>query len=366
MANMNRDKNPGRRPGRSRKSGLPPGTLVHIGEIRTETVHIEVLRYNAEQVERIEIGSPADLDRLSPFEGVTWIDVCGVHDPATIAGIGTRFELHPLAMEDVLNTEQRPKVDPYPNFVYIVLKIMRLESKAKATGLSLDVEQISLFLTNQTVITFQERFGDIFDGVRRRIQGGRPNLRERGPDYLVYTLVDAVVDGYFIVLEQLGETIEAVEDGLIQGELEEAFPALQHLRRMMLMIRRSVWPLREVINTLMRDDNEWMKPETRLYLRDVYDHTIHILDTVETYRELVAGLVDLYLNAVSNRLNEIMKVLTIIATIFIPLTFITGVYGMNFRYMPELSLRWGYYAVWGVMLLIAVGLLIYFRRRRWL
>ena len=366
MVNTNRFGTSGRRPGRSRKSGLPPGTLVHIGEVRTEKVHIEVFRYNAERVERIEIRAPADLDRLSPFEGVTWINVCGVHDPEIIAAIGHRYALHPLALEDVLNTEQRPKVDPYPNFVYIVLKIMRLESEAGGRGLTLDVEQISLFLTNQTVITFQERFGDAFDGVRRRIEEGRPNLRGRGPDYLVYALVDAVVDGYFIVLEQLGETIEAVEDCLIQGKLEEAFPELQHLRRMMLVIRRSVWPLREVINTLMRDDNEWMKPETQLYLRDVYDHTIHILDTVETYRELVAGLVDLYLNAVSNRLNEIMKVLTIIATIFIPLTFITGVYGMNFRSMPELSWRWGYIAVWGVMLFIAVGLLIYFRRRRWL
>ncbi len=344
---------------RSVKAGLPPGTLVHIGEARALQVGVHAIRYDAERsgeqaVERIEALAP-------PPAGVLWLDVTGLHDAALLERLGQAFGLHPLLMEDVLNTEQRPKLEDYGDCLFIVLK--RLHPGSNEAGVA--SEQVSLVLGRGFVISFRESESPLFDPVRQRLLGARGRLRAQGADYLAHALIDTVVDGYFEVLERFGEEIERLEDCLLECPTPQAVQSLHRMKRELIFLRKSVWPLREVIGGLERSDSALLGPGVGLYLRDVYDHGIHVIDTLESYRDMLSGMLDVYLSSLSHRMNEIMKLLTIIATIFIPLTFIAGVYGMNFRYMPELDWRWGYFASLGGMLAVALGLVAYFRRRRW-
>lgn len=349
---------------RHKKIGSSPGTLIHIGEQRVEKVGIQAIGYDSGQLEELPIG-PDAASRSGMFSGqpaVTWININGLHQVEVIETLGKGFDLHPLVMEDILETEHRPKLENYETYLFLVLKGLQFdEEKAEVR-----TEQISLILGPDFVLSFLEGNGESFDGVRERIRNNRGKIRRMGADYLAYALLDSVVDSYFSVLERLGDSIEQLEEELIVAPSRTTLQKLHHLKREMILLRKSVWPLREVISALQREDSALVQESTRIFLRDVYDHTIQVIDTVETFRDLLAGMLDLYLSSLSNRMNEIMKVLTLIATIFIPLTFIAGVYGMNFDYMPELRWKYGYFLIWGVMVGCGLALLWFFKRKRWL
>jgi len=347
---------------RSKKAGLPPGTLVHIGEKKSEKTKITILDYDELHVQEKEIRT---VDECLPFKDeptVTWINVDGLHQVEILEKLGEGFGLHPLVLEDILNTDQRPKMEDYGDYMYIVLKLLYHNDKSNEIA----AEQISLILGSNFVISFQEKEGDVFNPIRERIRNGKGRMRKMGADYLAYALLDSVVDNYFIILEKLGEKIEFLEEELVTNPTPKTLQTLHSLKREMIFLRRSVWPLREVISGLERGELSLIKENTVIYLRDVYDHTIQVIDTIETFRDMLSGMLDIYLSSISNRLNAVMKVLTIIATIFMPLTFIAGIYGMNFQYMPELEWRWGYPLVLLIMLAIGVFMLISFRRKKWL
>jgi magnesium transporter len=356
MAKVKRIKRP------STKAGLPPGTLVHVGERKTEAVRITYLDYDEQNMQEKQVAS---IEECFPFKStptVTWINIDGLHDVKLIEKLGRQFEVHPLVLEDILNTGQRPKVEDFDKYIYVVLKMLRYSDEEQGV----QAEQVSLVLGPNYVISFQEMVGDIFEHIRDRIRNSKGRIRKMRCDYLMYALLDAVVDGYFGILEKLGERIESMEEELVSSPSEKTLEQIHRLKREMIFLRKSVWPLRELISGLQRTESSLIKESTGLYLRDVYDHTIQVIDTVEGFRDMVSGMLDIYLSSISNRMNAVMKVLTIIATIFIPLTFIAGIYGMNFKYMPELERHWAYPLVLLVMGLVAIVMLIYFRRKRWL
>jgi len=346
----------------SKKVGLPPGTLIHIGEEKVEKTKITLLDYDELHFQEKEMETIDECFPVKDKPTVTWINVDGLHRAEILETIGDYFRLHPLVLEDILNTGQRPKVEDFGDYIYIVLKMLHSED----TNGEIVEEQLSLVLGPTFVISFQEREGDVFDPIRERIRNGRGRIRKMGSDYLAYALIDSVVDNYFIALEKLGEEIEFLEEELVTNPTTETLQVIHDLKRELVFLRKSVWPLREIISGLERGESTLIRESTGIFLRDVYDHTIQVIDTVETFRDIVSGMLDIYLSSVSNRMNEVMKVLTIIATIFIPLTLIAGIYGMNFQYMPELGWRWGYPMVWLVMLAIGALMLVYFRRKKWL
>jgi magnesium transporter len=347
---------------RSKKRGLPPGTPVYVGLHRTDPVRITVIDYNAESFDEKELEAPEECVPFRDRPTVTWINVEGLHKVDVIEKIGKVFDLHPLILEDITNTNQRPKLEEYSNCLYVVIQMFSHHEGEEAIG----VEQVSLVLGPSFVLSFQERKGDVFDAVRDRIRNGKGRVRTMGADYLLYSLMDAIVDGYFQTCEELGEEVEDLEDELLSSPGPRSAADIHQLKREVIFLRKSIWPLREVVSGLMRGESELVRPETIVFLRDVYDHTIQAVDSIESARDIIAGLLDIYLSTISNRMNEVMKVLTVIATIFIPITFIAGVYGMNFVDMPELHWRYGYPAALGVMAAVVVAMLIYFRRRRWL
>ncbi|SDS34593.1 magnesium transporter [Halopseudomonas litoralis] len=346
---------------RGTKVGAPPGTLVHIGKHKPDNAAIHLIDYAPDELRESVIEDLASYRRNGDEERIAWLNVAGVSDASVVSGMGAIFDLHPLVMEDILNTDQRPKVEEYQGYLYIVLRMLQFDQGRQ----QIHSEQVSLVLGPDFVLSFQERPGDVFEGVRERLRAGR-RIRFMRTDYLTYALLDAVVDHYFEMLEFLGEQVEALEDQVIDAPGPDTLARIHHYRREMLLLRKSIWPLREVLSRLSRDDSQLISEETRLYLRDVHDHAIHVIDNIDTIRELLVSMLDLYLSSVSKRTNEIMKVLTIFASLFMPLTFIAGIYGMNFDVMPELRWRWGYPAVMAVMLGIIVGLLAFFRRRRWI
>jgi magnesium transporter len=306
-----------------------------------------------------------EVEECFPFKDkptVTWINIDGIQRIDVIEKIGKYFNLHPLALEDIVNTGQRPKMEDFVDYIFVVLKMLYYDEKERETK----AEQLSLVLGPNWVISFQENEGDVFDPIRERIRADKGRIRKMGADYLVYALIDAVVDNYFIILEKIGEKIEEIEDELVANPAPETLQAIHNLKRQMIFLRKSVWPLREVISRLERWESQLINKSTDIYLRDVYDHTIQVIDAIETFRDMLSGMLDIYLSSVSNRMNEVMKVLTIIATIFIPLTLVAGLYGMNFRYMPELEWPWGYPLVLFFMFAIGVLMLIYFRKKKWL
>jgi len=347
--------------------GSAPGTLRAPAERRVENVTVTVLTYAPDQLVETRCSSIeetlAALREDAP--GVTWIHVAGIHEIEGLEALGQRFGLHPLTLEDVVNSGQRPKLEDYDDYLFIVMRV--IHSAEVVAG-----EQISMYLGRGWVLTFEEIPEDAFDLVRERIRRAKGQIRSAGADYLAYAIVDAVVDHYFPVLEKLGERLEMLEDELVEDPGRQTLEKIHQLKRELLQLRRAAWPQREVISTLGRQETDLVRRETRVFLRDCYDHTIQIMDLVETYRDLASSMMDLYLSSVSNRTNEIMKVLTVIASIFIPLTFIAGVYGMNFDHqasplnMPELSWYWGYPVLWLVMIGLAAGMFTYFRRQRWI
>ncbi|HPR64472.1 MAG TPA: magnesium/cobalt transporter CorA [Thermoanaerobaculia bacterium] len=346
---------------RTQKIGLAPGSLIFLGDQKSDSVTISVFDYSAEKISEYTPTAVPDLKSLVEPGTTSWMNVTGLHDVETIRNIGEIFHLHPLTQEDILNTGQRPKVEIFDNYIFVVLRMISFDPGRN----ELVSEQVSIILGKTFVLTFQERDGDVFNFVRSRIRAGKTRIRSLGNDYLAYALMDAVVDHYFVVLEQIGEVIESLEEDLIATVTETTLQSIHRLKREAILLRRSIWPLREAIGLLEREETNLISLETHLYLRDLYDHTIQVMETVETYRDIIAGMLDLYLSGMSNRMNEVMKVLTIFATIFIPLTFVAGVYGMNFKFMPELEWVHGYAAVWCVMIMIAGGLIFYFKRKRW-
>jgi magnesium transporter len=293
---------------------------------------------------------------------VSWINIDGLHEVEVIEKIGTHFNIHPLTQEDIVNTGQRPKVENFEDYIYIVIKMLKFD---ETTG-HIASEQVSLILGSHYLLSFQETEGDVFNSVRERIRKGRLHIRRSGTDYLAYALIDAVVDHYFLMLEKMGEKIEHYEEQLPLQPTPEILQAIYDLKRELVYFRKQVWPIREVLNTWQKAESSIIEEANKVFIRDVYDHTIQVIDTIESFRDIITGVMDLYLSTVSNKMNEVMKVLTIMATIFIPLTFIAGIYGMNFKYMPELEWKWSYPVLWIVLIAIFLGMMFYFKRKKWL
>lgn len=347
---------------RSKKVGLPPGTLVHVGERKAEKVRIRLVEYDENQCSEQELDSFDSFVPPKASDLVTWINIDGLHQTGVLEKLGEAFGLHPLLLEDVANTDQRPKIEDHDDHLFIVLKMLWYdEDKDEITA-----EQLSIILGSHFVISIAERATVVYDLVRDRVWTRNARIRKMKADYLAYAIIDTVVDHYFLVLEKLGERIESLEDELVSNPKPDVLEEIHTLKQELAFLRKSVWPLREVIGTLERAEFAFCSEALHPFFRDLYDHTIQVVDTVETFRDIVAGMLDIYLSSVSHRLNEVMKVLTMIATIFIPLTFMAGVYGMNFRYMPELEWRWGYPALWAAMLVVGMLMLLFFRRKKWL
>ena len=348
---------------RSRKAGLPPGTPVHTGASKAEAPRVTMLHYDDSQISKEAVNDVGACIAQRVKPGVTWINVEGVHRVELLEQLGKGFDLHPLVLEDIANTGQRPKVEDYDGYLYIVLRMLSVHPNTQEV---VD-EQVSLVLGGNFVISFQEGIeGDLFNPIRERLRAAKGRMRREGADYLVYSLIDAIVDGYFVLLEKLGERIEELDGRMLANTAHEASRAIHLLKSEMIWLRKAVWPLREAIAILQRNESGLVRPTTAVYLKDVYDHTIAVIDTVETYRDVLSGMLDNNLSLLTTRLNEVIKVLTVISTIFIPLTFITGIYGMNFRHMPELEWRWGYPLVMVGMTIITVALIVYFRRKKWM
>ena len=346
----------------SKKAGLPPGTLVHIGEKMTEKTRVAVVEYDGQDFQEKELKNFETCYIFPKEPAVTWVNVVGIQQVEVLEKLGNCFTVHPLALEDILNTEQRPKVEDYGEDLFIVVKLITYNEKKD----EVEAEQISLILRLNAIISFQEKEGDDFAAVKERLRAGKGRLRKMGADYLAYTLLDVVVDQYFVVLEKLGERIEVLEGKLLADPGTATLQKIQNLKREMLLLRKWIWPLREIISSLERGEFSVIQESTRIYLRDVYDHAIQVMDAVEIYRDMLSGMLDIYLSSLNNRMNAVMKVLTIITTIFMPLTFLAGVYGMNFKHMPELDWPWGYPLILVVMAFVAILMLTLFRRKKWL
>jgi magnesium transporter len=332
---------------------------------QTEGLKVHVVSYGPDACEEAEVATWEEALRLVERYSVTWIDIVGTHDHVLLKKVADRFGVHELALEDVANVGQRPKMEEYDDHIFVIMRLLHL-------GTVLNVEQISMFFDQQVVITIQEFEGDPFDPIRERIQAGAGRIREQGADYLAYALIDALEDSLYPVLEHYGEWIEDLEEELLKDPGPEMLESIHRIKRDLLWVRRAAWPHREVIGALQRIESGKITEETKVFLRDAYDHSVQVMDVVETFRELSSGLMDLYLSSLSHRMNEVMKVLTIMASIFIPLTFIAGIYGMNFNpdsselNMPELNWALGYPVAIGVMVAIALGMIVFFRRRGWL
>ncbi len=345
----------------SQKAGLPPGALVHIGEESQRETKMTLVRFDADHFEEKDL---KNIGEAFPFQDrpvVNWLNIDGLHRTDIIGEAGKAVGLHPLLLEDIVTTGQHPKLDDFGDYLFIVLKMLHYDEAKE----EVEAEQVTLVLGTNYVVTFREKESDVFQPVLERLRNCKGRIRTLEADYLAYALIDAVVDRYFIVLEKLGEKVERVEDDLISNPVRRTLQQIQKLKREMLFLRRSVWYLREILSSLERGESSLIREPTRFYFKDVYDHTIQVIDTVETLRDMLSGMLDIYLSSVSNRLNEVMKFLTIIATIFIPLTFIAGVYGMNFKYMPELEWRWGYPLIMVIMLVVALAMVFYFQRKKW-
>ncbi len=347
---------------KSKKTGLEPGTLVYTGEKPSREIKIDLINYSESQITGKELKKVDESFSIINQNTITWIDIRGLNNIQMIEQIGKNFNIHPLVLEDILSTNQRPKINDYEDYVFIVFKTFDYNKKEKI----INSEQISLIFGKSFLISFRENNGKLFDSVNSRLQNSKARIRKSGTDYLAYALIDAVVDNYFNILEKIGEEIEDVEDKLITNPQQENLHSIHRLRREMILLRKSVWPLREVINIMERGETALIKKTTGIFLRDLYEHTVQIIDTIESYRDMVSGMLDTYLSSVSNRMNEVMKVLTIIATIFIPITFVAGVFGMNFKHMPELDWSWAYpVGFWAAIIIITSLMIFYFKKKNW-
>lgn len=329
---------------------------------KKDDVKITVIDYSENTFEQRQVQTPEECFIFRDKPTITWINVDGIHKPEIIEKISKHFGLHPLILEDIANVGQRPKIEDLGDYIYIVLNIF---SYNPSRG-EIDIEQMSIVLGHNFVISFQETVGDIFDPIRERIKGGKGRIRKQGADYLAYSLIDTIVDNYFYIFDEFGERIEFLEEETISDPDEEVLREIYHLKREMIFLRRSVWPLRELARTLERLESNLIQDTTRFYLKDIYDHTVQIIDSIEVYREMLSSMIEIYLSNISNKMNSVMKVLTSITTIFMPLTLITGIYGMNFKSMPALDAAWGYYIIIFIMVSIGVTMVFYFKKRRWI
>ncbi|MBN2428921.1 MAG: magnesium/cobalt transporter CorA [Deltaproteobacteria bacterium] len=344
-----------------KKIGLPPGSLVHVGRQKVPQALLSVIDFDSEKLEKRQGLSIEDCLQLKDSPTVSWINMDGIHDVSLVRKLGETFTIHELALEDILNTQHPPKFEEYESNLLFILKMLRFNPD----NLNIEKEQVSLVVGNNYVITFQEEPGDVFDGVRKRLEKKSGRIRSRGADYISYALIDSIVDSYFFILDAINDQVTALEEELLDNPDRESLSRIHRFRNETLMLRKMVRPLREMLGSLLREEIDMIQPSTYPYLRDLYDHVIQIMETIETMRETLASLHDLYLSSVSHRMNEVMKILTVIATIFIPLTFIAGIYGMNFENMPELKWKWGYAGVWLVMLASFAGMMGFFKRKKW-
>ncbi len=345
-----------------KKAGASPGTLVHIGDQKVDETRITLIDYDEAHLQERVLDSIEEALPLKDLPTVTWINIDGLHEIDTVEKVGQHFNIHPLVLEDILNTGQRPKTEEFEDVIFVVLKMLHYNENSG----QISSEQFSLVLGSNFLITFQEIQGDVFRTVRERIRKSKTRIRKAGCDYLAYALIDAIVDHYFVILEALGDKIEDIETQLLDNPTRDTLEIIHEMKREMIYLRKQVWPIREIINGLVKSESSLIQEQLHVYFRDVYDHTIQIIDTIESYRDILTGMLDIYLSTLSNRMNEVMKVLTIIATIFIPITFIAGVYGMNFKFMPELEWRGGYFMVWGIVIVV-VGIMIgFFKKKQWL
>jgi magnesium transporter len=346
----------------SKPHAQAPGTIEFTGEQVMERALVKLIDYDKNQFEERELDDFHECFPYRETETISWINVYGLHETEMLREFGETFKLHPLVMEDIVNTHQRPKMEDYGDYIYIVCRMLSMDE----SGTRLVSEQISLVLGPNFVLSFQERPGDVLEPVRERLRRGKGRIRSSGSGYLCYTLLDAVVDHYFSVLETFGEQIESLEGELLDNPGLEALQRIHHIKREIVLLRRAVWPMREIVSKLDREENSLIPEHVTPYLRDLYDHVIQVADAVDSFRDILSGLQDLYMSSVSNRMNEVMKVLTIFASIFVPLTFVAGIYGMNFAHMPELGWSWSYPVFWGVIVCLIIGMLVFFRRRKWL
>jgi len=341
--------------------GLPPGSIVYVGEKKVENVTITLTEYDENNLETYEIKSVEEIDPFTDTPQVTWVSVCGLHETDFLKQIGEKFKVHPLVLEDILNTDTRPKIEISEDYLFIVMKLLVYNAEHKI----LETEQVSFILGRTFLFSFSEKSDEIFNPIKDRIKSQLGKIRKRGSDYLLYALMDVVVDQFFLAVEKVDERIETLDDEVLNTPERSQIEKIYNLKNLLLMLRRSAAPMREIVNQLIKDDGDLMDDSIVPYLRDLYDHTIHISESIELQREITSGLMETYLSMMSNKMNEVMKVLTVIATIFIPLTFIVGIYGMNFPNMPEMQWPWAYFAVWGVMIGVTALMLFYFKRKKW-
>jgi magnesium transporter len=348
--------------GGARKAGLPPSSLVYVGNAYDFTAHLEAIVYDSNSCTETAAKNAFDAKSLIPEKGVAWITLYGIHDVDMVSEIGKEFKVHSLLLEDILDTTQRPTSEVFDDHIYFSLKMLSWDDHKK----NLHFEQVSLILGERYVILFQEKPGDIYDGIRERLRTGKGIIRGKSADFLVYRLIDTLVDQYFIVAEKLHERIESLEGEILKQPDSSHMQRLLKTKKQLMRLRRSIVPLRENVASLERSSHRLIEADTMPYIRDVSDHIKEVIEMLDMYRETVTSLIDMYMTSSSNQMNQVMKVLTVISTIFIPLTFITGLYGMNFENMPKLKWKYGYFAVWGIIVLATGGLLYYFRRKTWL
>ncbi len=344
------------------KAGLPPGSLIHIGNQKTENVSISIVDYTKLNIIEKNIKSPKECISYIEKDSCSWFNVCGLHETKTVSLIGEVFNLHPLLLEDILNTNHRPKVEEFDDYLFVSLKILGVNQEHS----EIKSEQISLVVGKNWLISFQEQDNDIFNSLIQRLHTPQTNIREKGVDYLLYRLIDTIVDNYFYVTEFISEQSEIIEEKITVSTSKDLLTEVQNLKKQLIKAKKTINPLREVLSYMQSDKTNFVHESTARYIHDVYDHIIQMGESLDTQREIISNIMDLYHSYVSNKMNQIMQVLTIISTIFIPLTFIAGIYGMNFEYMPELHWKYGYYSTWGIMILIMITMILFFKRKKWL
>ncbi len=347
----------------SKKLGLPPGSLIHVGEVLESTTRISLIDYSKENIEEQQIQSLDEVLKYKDRETITWVIIEGLTNVEIIERIGAIFGIHQLVLEDILNTHQRAKFEEYDDYLYIVLKSLL----PKDENFCIAYEQISLLVLKNFVFAFKEKRDDLFRPVLQRIKSSKGRFRSLGADYLTYAILDTIVDQYFVIIDSLDDAITSLEDSLLTSEpTMNLLNTIQKLKREIITIRKNISPTRELMSGLLRSESALIEEKTHVYLRDVSDHAIRVMESIESYRDLLSGLLDIYISSVSNKMNEVMKVLTVFASIFIPLTFLAGIYGMNFEYMPELKWKWAYPTLWIVFITIPVVLVVYFKKKKWL
>jgi magnesium transporter len=347
---------------REKTKGQPPGALIFIGNKKVDNIRLRVIDYDQAQLKENELKNIADGAKFKQTKTVTWINVDGLHDLSIMKETGKTFDLHPLLVEDILNTGQRPKLEVFYNCLFIVLKMIRYEKEKQM----IVNEQLSMVLGDTFLLTFQEQPGDVFEPVRERIRNQKGRIRGAGIDYLAYALLDTVVDNYIYIIEKMGEKIEDIEEEVLEKADHGVMEKINTFKREMNFLRKSVRPAREAIIQLSKLDSELIREQTILFLKDLQDLITQAAEAIDTYRDMLSDQLNLYNSVISNRMNDIMKVLTIFAAIFIPLTFIAGIYGTNFEYLPELHFKYSYFAFWGVMIAVAAVMLLFFKRKKWL